>query len=73
MLSGIIKILKERGSALSVQEISLALDIDSRALHPMLDMLVQKGKILKVELPCKTGCGGGCTKSDTMIFYKAVA
>ena len=71
MLSGIIKLLKERG-ALSVHEISLALDIDSSALHPMLELLVQKGKILKVELPCKTGCGGGCTKSDTMTFYKAV-
>ena len=69
MLSGIIKLLKERG-ALSVQEISLALDIESSALHPMLEMLVAKGKILKVELPCKTGCAGGCTKSDTMIFYK---
>jgi predicted transcriptional regulator len=71
VLSGIIKLLKERG-ALSVQEISLALDIDSSALHPMLEMLVQKEKILKVELPCKTGCAGGCTQSDTMIFYKPV-
>ncbi len=70
MLSGIVKLLKERG-ALSVQEIALALEIDSSALHPMLDMLVQKGKILKVELPCKTGCAGGCSKSDSMTFYKA--
>jgi predicted transcriptional regulator len=69
MLSGIIKLLNERG-ALSVQEISLALEIDSSALRPMLDMLVQKGKILKVELPCKTGCAAGCTKSDTMTYYK---
>ncbi|VGO21770.1 FeoC-like transcriptional regulator [Pontiella sulfatireligans] len=69
MLSGIVKLLNERG-ALSVQEISLALGIDSSALHPMLEMLAQKGKILKVELPCGTGCAGGCTKSDTMIFYK---
>jgi predicted transcriptional regulator len=69
MLSGIVKLLNERG-ALSVQEISLALDIESSALHPMLEMLVQKGKILKVELPCKTGCAAGCAKSDTMTFYK---
>jgi predicted transcriptional regulator len=72
MLSGIVQLLSERG-ALSVQEISLALGIDSSALHPMLEMLVQKGKILKVELPCKTGCAGGCSKSDTMIFYKPAA
>jgi predicted transcriptional regulator len=69
VLSGIIKLLQERG-ALSVQEISLALGIDSSALHPMLDLLVQKGRILKVELPCKTGCAAGCAKSDTMTFYK---
>ncbi len=69
MLSGIVQLLEERG-ALSVQEIALALDIDSSALHPMLGMLERKGRILKVELPCKTGCAGGCTKSDTMTFYK---
>lgn len=83
MLSSIINVLKERGGALSVQELSLALDIESGALHPMLEMLVRKGKVIKVELPCK-GCSAGapqsegalakrsgCTQSDTMIFYKA--
>ena len=69
MLSSIIKLLNERG-ALSVQEITLALGIDSSALHPMLEMLAQKGKIVKIELPCKTACAGGCTKSDAMTFYK---
>lgn len=70
MLSSIVKLLQDRG-ALSVQEISLALGIESSALHPMLEMLVQKGKLLKVELPCKTGCAGGCSKSDSMTFYKS--
>ena len=69
MLSEIIKLLNERG-ALSVQEIALALKIESSALHPMLEMLERKGKILKMELPCKTACAGGCTTSDTMVFYK---
>ncbi len=69
MLSQIQKLLNERG-ALSVQEIALALKIDSSALHPMLEMLVRKGKILKVELPCKTACAGGCTQSDSMTYYK---
>jgi hypothetical protein len=36
----------------------------------MLDLLEQKGKVLKVELPCGTGCAGGCTKADSMTFYK---
>ena len=71
MLSSIVELLKKRGGSLSVQEIGLALGIDSSALHPMLEMLVRKGKIMKVELPCKTGCNGGCTRSDHMIFYKA--
>ena len=69
MLSQIQKLLRERGT-LSVKEISLALQIDSSALHPMLEMLVRKGKIVKIELPCKTACAGGCTQSDSMTFYK---
>jgi predicted transcriptional regulator len=70
LLSGILKLLNEREGALSVQEISLALGIESSALHPMLGMLEQKGRIGKVELPCGTGCAGGCSKSDSMTFYK---
>ena len=69
MLSAIVRILQERG-ALSVQEIALAIDVDSSALHPMLEMLERKGKISRVELPCSTGCAGGCTQSDSMIFYR---
>ncbi|HEY5621277.1 MAG TPA: FeoC-like transcriptional regulator [Pontiella sp.] len=72
MLSSIIKLLNERGT-LSVQEISLALDIESGALRPMLEMLEQKGRIESVELPCKTGCAGGCTKADSMRFYRIKA
>ena len=69
MLSGILKLLRERGT-LSVQEIGLALAVDSSALHPMLQMLEQKGKVVKVEIPCKKACTGGCTESDVMTFYK---
>jgi predicted ArsR family transcriptional regulator len=70
MLSGILKLLDERDGALSVQEIGLALHIESSALRPMLDLLEQKGKVTKVEIPCKKACTGGCTESDTMTFYK---
>lgn len=69
MLSSIVKLLNERG-ALSIREIALALKIDSGALRPMLEMLERKGKVLKVELPCKTACAGGCTRADSMSFYK---
>ena len=71
MLSSIVQLLREQGGALSVQEISLAVNIDASALHPMLEMLVRKEKIIQVELPCSTGCAGGCTQADTMIFYRA--
>ena len=69
MLSSIVNLLNERG-ALSIQEIALALDIESSALRPMLEMLERKGKIIRVELPCGTGCAGGCTEADSMNFYK---
>ena len=69
MLNEIIRLLNERGS-LSVQEIALALKIDSGALHPMLEMLERKGKIVKIEIPCKTACAGGCTQSDSMIYFR---
>ena len=71
MLSSVIQLLQERG-ALSVQELALALDVDASALHPMLELLERKGKILRIELPCGTGCAGGCTQSDSMTFYKPV-
>jgi predicted ArsR family transcriptional regulator len=73
LLSGILRLLDEREGALSVQEISLALGIDSSALRPMLEMLEQKGRVQKVTLPCKKACAGGCTESDSMTFYKMAA
>ena len=71
MLASIVNLLQGREGALSVKEIRSALGIESSALHPMLALLERKGRIVKVELPCKTGCAGGCTQADTMIFYKA--
>jgi predicted ArsR family transcriptional regulator len=71
VLSSIIKLLTER-ETLSVQDISLSLGIESSALRPMLDLLERKGKVEKMELPCKKKCAGGCTQSDAMTFYKRV-
>lgn len=70
MLSSIVELLERHKGALSVLEISQALRIESSALHPMLELLERKGRILKVELPCKDHCSGGCTCSDSMVFYK---
>jgi predicted ArsR family transcriptional regulator len=72
VLSAITKLLNERG-ALSVREIGLALGIDPSALRPMLDLLERKGKIQRMELPCKKACAGGCTQSDAMTIYKPMA
>ena len=69
MLGQIQNLLRGRGT-LSVQEIALALGIDPSALRPMLELLERKGRVLKVELPCKKACTGGCTQSDAMTFYK---
>lgn len=71
MLSSILTLLTDRGT-LSIQEIALALKMDSSALHPMLEMLARKDKVEKIELPCKNACSGGCTQSDSMIYYKRV-
>ena len=69
VLSSVIALLEERGT-LSVLEISQQLEIESSALHPMLELLVRKAKIEKVELPCRSGCAGGCESADQMLFYK---
>ena len=69
VLSSVIAWLEERGT-LSVLEISQQLEIESSALHPMLELLVRKAKIEKVELPCRSGCAGGCESADQMLFYK---
>jgi predicted transcriptional regulator len=69
VLSNILALLEERGT-LSVLEISQIVEVESSALHPMLELLERKEKIQKVELPCKSGCAGGCETSDHMLFYK---
>ena len=69
VLGNILALLEERG-ALSVLEISQNLEVESSALHPMLEWLERKAKIQKVELPCKSGCAGGCETADHMLFYK---
>jgi len=69
VLSSILKLLKERGT-LSVREIGLVLGIEVGALYPMLNLLERKGKVKKMELPCKKACTGGCTQSDAMMFYE---
>ena len=69
VLSNMLALLDERGT-LSVLEISQIVEVESSALHPMLELLERKAKIQKVELPCKSGCAGGCETADHMLFFK---
>ena len=69
VLSNILALLEERGT-LSVLEISQIVEVESSALHPMLELLERKAKIQEVELPCKSGCAGGCETADHMLFFK---
>ena len=69
VLSNILALLEERGT-LSVLEISQIVEVESSALHPMLELLERKAKIQKVELPCRSGCAGGCETADHMLFFK---
>lgn len=71
MFNEIIKVLNERG-AMSVKELSLALQTDCAALHPMLDMLARKQKIEKLDLPCGGGCSScNCSDVDSLTYYKS--
>lgn len=70
MFSEITKLLKERGS-MSIRQLALALGIESGALIPMLEMLEGKGRILKIDLPCGTGCSScNCDNMDGLTYYK---
>jgi predicted ArsR family transcriptional regulator len=72
VLKGILELLETRGT-LSVLEISRALEVPSSALRPMLDFLVMKKKIVRVELPCSSGCAGGCEDADQLLFFKRLS
>jgi len=70
MFSEITKLLKERGS-MSIRELALALDMESAALIPMLELLEEKGRIQKIDLPCGTGCSScNCDNMDALTYYK---
>lgn len=69
MLGKILALLDERG-ALSVREIALALGIDPGALRPMLDLLERKGRVERLEPPCRKSCSACSCDSDAMTFFR---
>ena len=59
---------------MSVSELALALRTDAGALSPMLEMLEQKGRIHKLDLPCGGGCSScNCADVAKMTYYEAAA
>ena len=76
MLRQITKLLAER-QHMSLGELSLHFHIDRRALEPMLEALVRKGRIRKLDMAnafgCP-GCRGCCTPHEAdVVFYQTTA
>lgn len=72
MLTDIKQCLRKHGR-LSLRELSLYFSITPAALEPMLDRLLEKGQIRRVEVGCDTPCAG-CTAAcrEDMLLYELV-
>lgn len=73
MLTAIQQCLREHGR-LSLRELALHFSITPAALEPMLDRLVQKGRIRRIDAGCDTPCAG-CTAAcrEDMLLYELVS
>ena len=69
-----IRELLEKHGRLSLRELSVHFSISSDALEPMLDLLIQKGQIRRIDFSCSSGktCAGcSCASRDDMLLYEA--
>ena len=59
MLSQLVKLLEDKENGLSLSEISRAMNAQPSAILSMIDLLVQKGKLLEIgpDGKCCTTCG----------------
>jgi hypothetical protein len=59
MLTELIKLLKNKENGLSLSEISRELNAQQTAIMSMIEMLVQKGKLMEIgpDGKCCTSCG----------------
>jgi hypothetical protein len=59
MLTELIKLLENKESGLSLSEISRELNAQQTAVMSMIEMLVQKGKLMEIgpDGKCCTSCG----------------
>jgi predicted Zn-ribbon and HTH transcriptional regulator len=59
MLSQLVKLLEDKENGLSLSEISRTMNAQPSAVLSMIDLLVQKGKLLEIgpDGQCCTTCG----------------
>jgi hypothetical protein len=59
MLTQLVKLLADKGNGLSLSEISREMKAQPTAVLSMIDLLVQKGKLLEIgpDGKCCTTCG----------------
>lgn len=69
MLSQILKLLGEQGT-LSLKEIAVQLHADISAVEGMLDMLVAKGRIERIETKCSLCKGCAEVKREDALLFK---
>ena len=72
MLREIQQLLRDRGR-LSLRELALHFRMEPDAVEPMLDLLVSKGRISRVDFHCSSGCscsGCSCASRDDLLLYE---
>lgn len=70
MFGDILALLKEHGR-LSLRELAALLGSEPRAVEPMMDILVKKGRVELMEFSCSKGSCSGCfcaSREDAMIY-----
>ena len=73
MLSEIESYIESRKSA-SLRDISIHFRTEPAALEPMLEILLEKGRIRLLPAACSygscAGCAGACTDRAAMMIYE---
>ena len=72
MLREIKQLLRERGG-MTLRELAVHFKMETTALEPMLQVLVDKGTVRVAEAGCDTGQKSctGCSREDRLIYSLA--
>ena len=73
MIRQIRKLLSER-KRMSLKDLAVHFDAEPQTLEPMLDTLVRKGIVRRIEPDCEPKCSGcaGCSEPDPadLVLYE---